>query len=75
MWITPSRESTPIRVTMKIARNRTDGVLRGRVVQAVFERVQEFQVTKGDSKKVQGISTGMVRITNTNSQPQTAEHQ
>lgn len=70
VWITPSRETTPIRVNLRVSRDRTDGALRGRVVQAVFERVQEFQVTKGDSKKVQGISTGTVRITNTNSQPQ-----
>lgn len=70
VWITPSRESTPINVSMAITRSHADGALYGRVVQGVFERVQEFQVTKGDAKKVTGISMGTVRITNTNSQPQ-----
>lgn len=64
VWLTVSREPTPIQTDVEISRNPGQGGLSGRVVQGVFETVQEFDVTEGEGRAVEGTTTGQVRIYN-----------
>ncbi len=65
-----TREPTDIRTNVRVAMVPEQGELAGRVVQGVFERVQEFNVTGGAGTSVSGIATGKVRIYNERSSAQ-----
>lgn len=57
------REPVSVDVSVDVAHNPGQGQLPGRVVQGVFEKIQEFPVGAGGTS-VDSIATGKVRITN-----------
>lgn len=68
--ISATREETPITLEMDISKNPTDGQIGGRVVQGVFDGMDEYTVTSTQATTVPGTSVGQVRITNTYSSSQ-----
>lgn len=68
--LTVTRQPTEVRTEVRVARVPEQGELVGRIVQAMFEEVQEFTVKEGAGRSVQGTATGMVRIHNDRSSDQ-----
>lgn len=64
------RAPTSVTASVDVARSPSTGQIPGRVVQGVFEKIQEFEVSTTAGKAVDAISRGKVRITNTYSKPQ-----
>lgn len=65
-----TRVATPVEASVEIARSPAQGQLPGRVVQGVFEKIQEFAVTGQGATAEDTVVTGKVRITNTTSKAQ-----
>lgn len=65
-----SREPMTVEASVDMARSPAQGQLPGRVVQGVFEKIQEFTVGGSGGTSVDSIAVGTVRITNAYSQPQ-----
>lgn len=65
-----TREPTEIKTDVRVAQVPAQGELAGRVVQGVFEKVQEFKVTEGAGTSISGTATGKVRIYNKRSSTQ-----
>jgi hypothetical protein len=63
------REPVKVDVSVDVAQDPKQGQLPGRVVQGVFEKIQEFPVGTGGTA-VDSIATGKVRITNNFSKAQ-----
>jgi hypothetical protein len=74
------RETTQIEASVDVARSPSQGQLSGRVVQGVFEKIQEFNVTPrtaaapsqlpASAPLVTTVTKGKVHITNTTSKAQ-----
>lgn len=64
------REPMTIEASVDVARSARQGELPGRVVQGVFEKIQEFSVSKGEGRTEDTIAVGKVRIVNTYSKAQ-----
>lgn len=62
--ITAMREPMLIEASVDVAREPREGQIPGRVVQGVFEKVQEFPVSAREGTAVDMPATGRVRITN-----------
>ncbi|OGL73962.1 hypothetical protein A3E39_01970 [Candidatus Uhrbacteria bacterium RIFCSPHIGHO2_12_FULL_60_25] len=65
-----TREATPVEASVDVARSPAQGQLPGRVVQGVFEKIQEFVVTGQGATAEDTVVTGKARITNTTSKDQ-----
>lgn len=66
------RDTTNVDTVIEIAKSPQQGQLRGRVVQGVFEKIQEFTVKERQDAPVDTtITQGTVRIVNNYSKPQT----
>ena len=66
-----SRTPVVVEASVDVARAPSEGQLPGRVVQGVFEKIQEFNVGEhASTASVDAIATGRVRITNNYSKPQ-----
>lgn len=65
-----TREPTQVSADVSVARAPGEDQLAGRVVQGVFEKIQEFGVQEGQGKSVEGTSKGTVRLYNTSGSDQ-----
>lgn len=68
--VTAVHEPMTIEANVEVARTPTSGQIPGRVVQGVFEKIQEFPVEARNGTSVDAQATGRVRITNNYSQSQ-----
>ncbi|MEN9558642.1 MAG: hypothetical protein RL141_1011 [Candidatus Parcubacteria bacterium] len=68
--VTAAREPMTIAAAIDVARTPGQGQLGGRVVQGVFEKVQEFPVAARGGRSVETQARGRVRIINNYSRPQ-----
>lgn len=68
--IKAAREASAVEASVDVARSPNQGQLPGRVVQGVFEKIQEFNVTGRGAKAEDTIATGKVRIINNYSKDQ-----
>ena len=72
--VTAKQEKTSIVATVEIAKTPTADGLRGRVVQGVYEKIQEFTVTEKSATEIPSSNTssvGTVKIINNSSKAQT----
>jgi hypothetical protein len=60
-----------IQTSIDVAKSPEEGQLRGRVVQGVFEKIQEFTVSASSGTAVDAVVNGTVKIINDYSKPQT----
>ena len=65
------RDTTRLDTVITVAKNPEQGQLGGRVVQGVFEKIQEFPVKEQTASSVDSVVEGTVKIINNYSQPQT----
>ena len=68
--IRATRQPVTVNATVDVARVPGQGQLPGRVVQGVFEKIQEFTVSSSVGRSENSIATGKVRITNDYSKAQ-----
>ncbi|HWR00005.1 MAG TPA: hypothetical protein VN397_04140 [Candidatus Methylomirabilis sp.] len=68
--IKAAREASNVEASVEVARSPSQGQLPGRVVQGVFEKIQEFNVTGQGAKAEDTVVTGKVRIINNYSKDQ-----
>jgi len=68
--VTAAHEPMIIEASVDVARTPTSGEVPGRVVQGVFEKIQEFPVEARNGTSVDTQATGRVRIVNNYSQAQ-----
>lgn len=62
--IVAAREPLMVEASVDVARDPRQGQIPGRVVQGVFEKVQEYPVRAHEGTAVDAAATGRVRITN-----------
>jgi hypothetical protein len=65
------RDIASIDSSVEIAKSPEQGQLQGRVVEGVFDNIQEFKVKEASGSVVTATTTGRVRITNKYSKAQT----
>lgn len=70
VWISASKSPTEISSEVTASRNPKENEISARIVQGVFEKVQEFKVNTGSAHSVIGTAMGKVRIFNTYSSSQ-----
>jgi hypothetical protein len=68
--IRAAREPVTVNATVDVARVPGQGQLPGRVVQGVFEKIQEFTIAPSTGRSENAIATGKVRIINNYSKAQ-----
>lgn len=65
------RDTTNVQTAIEVAKTPEQGQLRGRVVQGVFDKIQEFAVKEQQAEAVDTVVRGTVKIINNYSKPQT----
>jgi len=68
--VSATREEMPIALELDVSKNPTESQIAGRVIQGVFDGMDEYTVTSSQATMVPGTSVGRVRITNTYSSNQ-----
>jgi hypothetical protein len=69
--IQSKRDPVTLKTSVEIAKSPEQGQLQGRVVEGVFDKIQEFAVKEQTASSVVATTTGRVRITNKYSKDQT----
>ncbi len=69
--IQSKRDPVTLKTSVEIAKSPEQGQLQGRVVEGVFDKIQEFTVKEQTVSSVVATTTGRVRITNKYSKAQT----
>ncbi|MCR4278476.1 MAG: hypothetical protein NUV81_01050 [bacterium] len=64
------RETTRLETSVGLAEQPTEGKLHARIVEGVFDKIQEFSVKEGATSSIVTTTTGRVRITNRYSKDQ-----
>ncbi len=69
--IQSKRDPVSLKTSVEIAKSPEQGQLQGRVVEGIFDKIQEFAVKEQTASSVIATTTGRVRITNKYSKDQT----
>lgn len=69
--VTTKKDTAKLDAVIEVAKSPHQGQLQGRVVEGVFEKIQEFTVKEQAPAAVDTVVQGTVKITNNYSKPQT----